>query len=252
MNGFSKNHPVLFGILLFFAALLAAVPFAILGGAAGSGEAGGAVGRIVIGLLIFVLFRGCFRQGRPFSGLRWMLPALLFPLWNVIYHLTAGMGSLKPAGQLPLAILLGIAPAIFEEIIFRGVLLAKLRENGRSPLSALWISSLLFGAVHLTNIVGMRGLDALVQTGYAVVIGLVFGAVCLKSGDIMAAILAHALIDVSSQVFVNSPTDTPAAMLAAFAAVLAVEAGYALWLTGKTQRAAREEINIQDATEERK
>ena len=230
MRAFSRNHPVLFGVLLFFAALLAAVPFSVAGSVLAGKEAGSAVGRLIVGVVLILLFRPCFRKGRPFSGLRWILPALLFPLWNIVYHLTSGMGNLRSADGLLTALLLGLAPAVFEEVIFRGILLAKLRENGKSPLAALWISALLFGAVHLTNLAGAGLAGTLVQTAYAVVVGLVLGAVYLYTGDLAAVILAHALTDISSHIFADDPAQTPAPMLAAFAVILAAEAAYALWL----------------------
>ena len=142
MDRFSKRHPIVFSVLLFFAAILAAAPFAALS----AGEEGGAVGRLVVAAVLLLVFRRCFRRGRPFSGLVWILPALLFPLWNIVYHLAAGMGALRPAGELPAALLLGLAPAVFEEVLFRGILIDRLRENGKSPMAALWISALLFGA----------------------------------------------------------------------------------------------------------
>ena len=130
MKQFSRKHPIVFCILLFFAALLAAVPFSALGRGFGTGEEGGAIGRLVVGAVLLLLFRRCFRPDRLFSGLVWLLPALLFPLWNIVYHLTAGMGALKSFDGLLIACLLGLAPAVFEEVIFRGILIAKLRENG--------------------------------------------------------------------------------------------------------------------------
>ena len=231
MNQFAKQHPIIFGVLLFFIALLAAAPFSVLGGSFGRGEEGGAIGRLVVGAVLLLIFRSCFRQGRPFSGLVWMLPTLLFPLWNIIYHLTAGMGALKSFDGLLIACLLGLAPAVFEEVIFRGILIAKLRENGKSPLAALWISALLFGAVHLTNLAGAGLADTLVQTAYAVAVGLVLGAIYLKTGDLAAVILAHALTDISSNIFAANPTQTPVPILAAFVLILILEAAYALWLT---------------------
>ena len=230
MGHFSTKHPILFGILLFAAAILAAVPFSILGSSFGKTEEGSAAGRLIVGVVLLLLFLRYFRQVRPFSGLIWTLPALLFPLWNIVYHLTAGMGALRSGGALLTALLLGSAPAAFEEIIFRGILISKLREGGKSPMAALWISALLFGAVHLTNLAGLRLADVLVQTGYAVVIGLVLGAVYLKTRNLSAVILAHALTDISSQMFAAYPQQTTVPMLIAFVVILFLEAVYALWL----------------------
>lgn len=127
MTRFDVKRPILSGVLLFFAALLAVVPLYVVGAAFGlDAGASGALARIVVGFALLVLFRHCVAWGQSLRGLRWGLPALCVVFYNVALNASAGM-PLRGASELPCVLLLGFAPAIFEETIFRGVLIAKLR-----------------------------------------------------------------------------------------------------------------------------
>ena len=77
--------------------------------------------------------------------------------------------------------------------------------------------------------------QALVQTGYAVVVGLVFGAIYIRTGDLFSVIFAHAAMDITNRVF-GSASVTPNLVIIAFVALLAIEAVYAFVLVsrGKT------------------
>ncbi len=225
-----EKHPVLSGIIIMIVAFIAVVPFSIFGNVAGSVETGTVFGRLIIGVLLIIIFRKYFHPGRSFSGIVYMVPALLFPLWNIVYHVTSGMAQLKSADAIPMAILSGLAPAVFEEVIFRGIMIGKLKESGKSKMVTLIISAVIFGLVHLTNIAGMQTAEVLVQTAYALVVGLVFGAVYIKSGDIISVIIAHALTDISSQIFLQAPSETPTHMIVVFCVVLIITAVYALRL----------------------
>lgn len=237
------RHPVLFTALLFFAGLLAAVPLYILGTASGLDEdAAGALARIVVGLALLALFRHDIAWGQSLRGVRWALPALGVALYNIALNASAGM-ALRGVSALPYALLLGFAPAVFEEIIFRGVAIAKLRAANNSDRRTLFFSALLFGAVHLTNVAGMSPPDVLLQTGYAVVIGLLLGAVYLKSGDIVSVVLAHGCIDVSYQIFVAHSETTSLLFLTAFCLILLALTCYALWLVGIVPFSSAEKIS---------
>ena len=75
---------------------------------------------------------------------------------------------------------MALAPALAEEIFFRGALLGALSQR----LGAGWgllLSSLLFGILHLDP----------AQGGAAVILGLYLGALTLRTGSIHAAILCH-------------------------------------------------------------
>ncbi|MBR4544587.1 MAG: CPBP family intramembrane metalloprotease [Oscillibacter sp.] len=237
------RHPVLFTALVFLAGLLAAVPLYILGTASGLDEdAAGALARIVVGLALLARFRRGIAWRQSLRGLRWACPALGVALYNVALNASAGM-PLRGAAELPYVLLLGLAPAVFEEAIFRGVAIAKLRAANNADARTLWLSALLFGAAHLTNVAGMSPPDVLLQTGYAVVIGLFLGAVYLKSGDIVSVILAHACVDVSYQIFAAHSGTASLLFLTAFCLILLGLTCYALWLAGIVPFSGAEKIS---------
>lgn len=91
-------------------------------------------------------------------------------------------------------------------------------------------SALVFGLIHLTNAAGMDLPSLLVQALYAIVVGLLLGAIYLRSDDIATVILAHAAIDFSNQIFATQPTTSSTLMVIAFVVVLVALLAYALWL----------------------
>lgn len=84
--------------------------------------------------------------------------------------------------------LIGIAvsPAIFEELLFRGMALSETKEN--NPIAGIILSSLFFGIMHMN----------LNQFFYAFFLGLVFAYFVLKTKSIFASIFAHFTVNASS------------------------------------------------------
>lgn len=93
-------------------------------------------------------------------------------------------------GTVPVMLLnvltIGIAPAILEELLFRGVVLQGLRPAG--DRAALIFSALMFGLMHGT----------LYQIPFAFILGLVFGYIVLKTGNILWSMGLHAINNVLS------------------------------------------------------
>ncbi len=82
-----------------------------------------------------------------------------------------------------------------EEVMFRGFLLSALRGvMGVWP--AVILSSVLFGAVHVTNgfITGAWG-PAVVQASMAAMSGLAFAALRVRTGSLWPGIVLHGLWD---------------------------------------------------------
>ena len=234
MNSFSSKHPVIFGIILIVAAFVVTGVLTALTTAVGfSTEGGTVIGRIVVAAVLILLFHACFHWDKSFSGIALAWPVLIVVAWNIVYHLMEGAGFVA-ASAIPGAILAGLAPGLFEEVIFRGIIIDRLRAGGKGVWYSLIVSALLFALVHLTNIVGMSLANVLVQVAYSLVIGLFLGAVYLASDDIAAVILAHASTDISNQIFATSPNVSSAVMVVVFLIVLAVLAVYALMLARKT------------------
>ena len=234
MNSFSSKHPVIFGIILIVAAFVVTGVLTALTTAVGfSTEGGTVIGRIVVAAVLILLFHACFHWDKSFSGIALAWPVLIVVAWNIVYHLMEGAGFVA-ASAIPGAILAGLAPGLFEEVIFRGIIIDRLLASGKGVWYSLIVSALLFALVHLTNIVGMSLANVLVQVAYSLVIGLFLGAVYLASDDIAAVILAHASTDISNQIFATSPSVSSVVMIVVFLDVLAVLAVYALQLTRKT------------------
>jgi len=94
-----------------------------------------------------------------------------------VEQLAAEAGSL----ELGLAFLaLAVAPALGEALFFRGLLLRGLAKRG-GAFSALFISSLLFGALHFDLAQGLA----------AVVLGVYLGSIALVSGSTRTPMLCH-------------------------------------------------------------
>jgi membrane protease YdiL (CAAX protease family) len=112
-----------------------------------------------------------------------------------------------------LAVRIPLATALAEEVLFRGVLLALFRQR-RSPAAAVVGTSLLFGAWHvlptidhyqgnpasdlLAGPAGGRRLAVLVTTLSTTGAGGVFAWLRLRSGSVLAPVLAHTAINASA------------------------------------------------------
>ena len=228
-----KKHPVLFEILLVVVAFLAAALITV--GTSSfftTADIGTSVARIAVGALLLPVFHKAFRVRNPFTRFGIVIPAFLFACWNLFYNFSSGM-KLGSLSRFIEGAVTALAPALFEEVIFRGIFLYNLRENGHGDLSCLLISSFLFSAIHLTNIVGMDLVSVGIQMGYSFVIGLVFGAVYLHNGSLLQIIRAHFLTDFTNRIFVESASSASYAQLAVFCVLLAAEAVYAFMLMGK-------------------
>lgn len=104
------------------------------------------------------------------------------PLWGVIVQAIA------------LAFLLQAIP---EELIFRGYLLRTLRSRGR--ITPVWMSAILFAALHLLSSSGQEGLaERFLYLALPFGFAVLAGALRLVTGSIWAAIGVHGGIHVAS------------------------------------------------------
>ncbi|WP_207531825.1 CPBP family intramembrane glutamic endopeptidase [Desertivirga arenae] len=127
--------------------------------------------------------------------------------------------------QLPLSpILLSILIApIYEEIIFRGVLLKEVLVVNNTFFRLLFIS-ILFALFHLSFPFDTRAL--LNFTGH-IFAGIVFGYIYLKSGNLLTSIIAHSVTNISAVLLTTTiiPTMNPINSLVFFCISLST-----LWL----------------------
>lgn len=79
----------------------------------------------------------------------------------------------------------GIISPFMEEVMFRGVMLKKVRPYGDK--AAVWFTAITFGLFH----------GNFSQFFYAVVLGLVFGAIAVKTNRLVYTILLHIAINIT-------------------------------------------------------
>jgi len=107
--------------------------------------------------------------------LAWFFPALP-------EHAQAALSAMGDSNiPLPLVILaFAVAPAICEEIAFRGFILSGFRKRGRDG-TAIIFSAILFGVMHMIP----------QQAFNAALLGLVIGLLAVRSGSIFPCMLFH-------------------------------------------------------------
>ena len=167
MKEFSAKYPIVFGAALVLVSLFAATPIALLLSAVGVAEPlASGIARLVIAAVLIALFRDELSWENAGTGLRWALPALGFVAWNVIYYC---VGGAEPVGGVALvgAFVVALSSAILEELIFRGILIPRLRANGESARWSLWASTLLFCLAQLSNALSLTMGEPVSEFTYA-------------------------------------------------------------------------------------
>lgn len=89
---------------------------------------------------------------------------------------------------IPIIIFVGILSPIVEEVVFRGVLLDKLRAYGNKR--AIWFTAITFALFH----------GNLSQFFYALILGLIFGYIAIKTNTIRYTIILHIIVNVFGSV----------------------------------------------------
>ncbi len=102
-------------------------------------------------------------------------------------------------------LLLALVPAIWEELAFRGAILAHL-EDHPIPRRGLAISSLLFGLYHFTNLwVWDDAAGVLAGVVTATTLGLGWGYLVQRSGSVFAGVVMHYSVNVllAAELFIS-------------------------------------------------
>lgn len=160
--------------------------------------AGTAIGAVVCVIIFWLWFRpafdGMLKGKELLKGLLLLLPFLVF-------HWAGSVVSLIQLGtaSVSIAFLRALAPGFMEEIAFRGLGVAnymRTKNNEKGVMKIFWISSIVFGFIHMTNVLaGAPLLTSLIQSVYAAGVGMAFAAVYLKTGNLWPTIIGHASVD---------------------------------------------------------
>lgn len=200
MKKISEKHPVISVIILFvLGILLGGIVAGVLNALGFANEVSTSIARILIGIVFLAINFRKFKFSNSFKGLVPMIPVLLLAIYKIPYHFISGGGT--PNAITVPVLLIGLAPAVFEEILFRGIFVFNLKKKYNNSITIVFISALVFSLVHLTNIMGMDTVSLFIQLIMAFVVGVVLGAVYLKTGDLVSVIVAHFAIDVLGGIF---------------------------------------------------
>lgn len=142
-------------------------------------------------------FRGVLKKEYLKEGFLMLLPFLLFH-WagSVVSWITAG--TLGAMGIF-IAFLRAFAPGFGEEIAFRGLGVANYMRVIKSESqikNIFWASSIIFGLVHGLNVfAGADPFSTVIQVVYAIGIGMLFGAVYLRTANLWPIMIGHMSVD---------------------------------------------------------
>lgn len=226
-----EKIPIIFEIVLLIVGLiLAGVVSGVLCLFGCDNDTGGAIARIMIGIILLAIFHKSFKFENSFKGVIPMLPVLLFALYKIPYHFISGGGDVNAITVS--ALLIGFAPAVFEEVLFRGIFISNLKKKYKKPITVLLISAVVFGLAHMTNIAGMDLLSVAIQVIVAMSLGIALGAIYLYTEDIVSLVIAHFLIDFLGVIFVGGES-TPYFFLVIFVVLCCFEIVYGFWLVRK-------------------
>ncbi len=157
-----------------------------------------------LALTLLLGYGWCYRRGA--FGKTLLAGLFAFILFSLAFFIRAGEALLsdetpwKTTAGICLGILDILGVGFREETMFRGVIANNLGiaygKDPRGVWKAVIVSGLIFGLVHLLNIVsGVDPLRVLIQVASACAIGMYFTAVYFRGGSIWALVLIHCLTD---------------------------------------------------------
>lgn len=165
------------------------------------------------------------------SGAVCVLVCMLVPVANFPYSaLASGQAEITRPDLLWLFLAECLLVGIVEEWLFRGLLLDLIEGAFKKDKYGVWytviLSAAAFGLFHVVNLIEGAALPAVaLQVGYSFLIGCMLATVFLKTRNLWACILLHALFDVGglivSSIGRGSPHDTIFWILTAVCGVIA-------------------------------
>lgn len=163
------------------------------------------VGAIIAALLYIYVYKvkGFFSFNKFVLAFILACPLLLFIIVSIFDNNLA----IPAMDTLLIGILLGLGPGVSEEILFRGILISHLMKffrNSKGIYGILIFSALLFGLVHITNAFVGAPLDtSIFQAFYTFAMGIIMGALYLRTGNIWVPMIIHSLVDIIGISFFN-------------------------------------------------
>jgi len=212
-SSWAVRRPILFSVLFCVPVILAFLTLAsviseVFNHLAGWGSNGDYVGNtigLVIGsVFLYELLRRFewldvvgLRKPQPVAGL-FIVPPLLYVI-TVMFYVSSGTFDLDFSDPLrsSLITIRMLSTGLFEETAFRGVILSAMLlawgSTKRGILKCFLISSLLFGMMHLINLLSRDMLPSISNAVYTCFTGALFAGVTLRCRSIWPAVLLHGM-----------------------------------------------------------
>jgi membrane protease YdiL (CAAX protease family) len=215
MRNFFEKHVILAGVTATLASLVLnyGIRFGteLLGISFGTTNAGFFVREFVIKVLPALAIAFAFGTIRVLQHpLRGFGKSLLSGAWILIVatlvtcvFLSGALGqgqNLKGAPEIIFYVLFLLMVGLSEELLLRGTVLRLFLdhygEKGKGMVLSVTLSAALFGLCHFSNVFSGQGLyNTVLQMIGAFMMGLLFGAVYAKRGNLYGVMVLHAIID---------------------------------------------------------
>jgi membrane protease YdiL (CAAX protease family) len=170
--------------------------------------------------LVFVLgFAKTFKKGNFFKGILYLLPFIVLQLVLFVRFLANNVGNpdakWNPLSIIILGVFSIVCVGIREECLYRATFQNIVAKKYANSVKGIWITvivgSVIFGLCHISNLFfGVHPISVLSQVINATLLGVLFGAVYLRSGSIWSVVVVHALTDISglaSSTFLRNVSD---------------------------------------------
>ena len=161
---------------------------------------------VISAIIVFLLykwwfspeFEGALKGGDVIGGLKNSWPFIAYWVINGIVLFVAGALTLKPLNMSTVTV--SVTAGIVEEMAFRhGMISTMLRNRNQKDqiLKCCLISSVVFGLIHLANVVqGADPIATLLQAVTATCLGIFFAAIYVNCGNLLPCMIVHALHDI--------------------------------------------------------
>ena len=139
-----------------------------------------------------------------FNGLLVGLYPIALISYNAYNTLLFGRpeGDMLPAWRIVWFLLGMTSVGVAEEFLFRGVIAQTLLEHFGTSRGGIWkaclLSGVLFGCAHLTNLFNSAPLGVLMQCVFATSLGVLYGAIYFRTGNLWVTVFLHGGMDILS------------------------------------------------------
>lgn len=188
------------------------------------------IGKAIISIFAIILLStlGWWREAHFVPPSQWKMWVPFLPLFllPVLSALVSDFNVSDPV-QIAFFALYAFIVGFAEEAIVRGLMLRALRPKGL--VQAVFISSLIFGLMHLANLTMGADLGSTVtQVIYAALIGIAFAGTLRAGGSIWPLIIIHALVDFFPKLSGTSGGDSSIDLVSALV-LIGVQIPFALY-----------------------